>query len=67
MRVTPYQPAHSSKPDPDEPWRYVCPDCRGQVYHNDDRAGSFRCPQCRDTHPPRELYDKLTTQRRGAT
>lgn len=21
------RPAHSSKPDPSEPWRYVCPDC----------------------------------------
>jgi len=36
----------SRKPDPTEPWRYVCPDCGRQVHGNGSTAvrDTFRCP-----------------------
>lgn len=56
------QPAHARKPDPDEPWRYVCPDCGGQVNGGDSSHG-YRCTTCGVRHGPDQLYDR----KRGAT
>ena len=53
-------PAHSSKPDRDEPWRYVCPDCGSQVDGSHARQGEYRCCSCRSQHPPENLLDQKT-------
>jgi hypothetical protein len=54
--------AHSRKPDPDEPWRYVCPDCRVQVFDKPSTAaGTFRCKSgCQERWDRSELYDRKT-------
>jgi tRNA(Ile2) C34 agmatinyltransferase TiaS len=37
--------AYESKPDSDEPWRYVCPDCEGQI-KSASRIGHYECHNC---------------------
>lgn len=54
------RPAFAAKPDPEEPWRYVCPDCEKQVRYNSDRAGTYRCDTCDDTYPREDLLDQKT-------
>lgn len=52
---------HQRKPDPSEPWRYVCPDCGGQVNTTAHMAGEvYRCatPECRGRFEESELIDK---------
>lgn len=46
-----------SKPDPDEPFRYTCPNCRKQV-HRHVRGFTYRCQDCKEAFPFRELYDE---------
>lgn len=43
------------KPDPSEPWRYVCPECGGQVQGNGLR---YRCTTCGVFHGKDDLRDK---------
>lgn len=43
------------KPDPSEPWRYVCPSCGGQVQGNGLR---YRCKACDVSHDKDALRDK---------
>lgn len=47
--------AFSHKPDPDEPWRYVCPDCGGQIRSRPKHV-DYWCDGC-GSHVDR-LYDK---------
>jgi len=53
----PLTPNHERKPDPSEPWRYVCPDCGGQVYSNDSRM-TYQCSTCNGSYSEDELIDK---------
>lgn len=46
----------SRKPDPDEPWRYVCPDCHGQVTKG--KCHRYYCPPCMSSYTHVQLYDK---------
>jgi len=39
------RPAHSRKPDPQEPYRYVCPDCGGQV-RGEQTSTNYYCRDC---------------------
>lgn len=49
--------ANSSKPDPSEPWRYVCPECKGQVHRN--KSGFlYRCDKCEESYQKDELLDQ---------
>jgi hypothetical protein len=42
--MMPVQPSHSRKPDPDQPWRYVCPECGRQVNGSMKQPNDkFRC------------------------
>lgn len=50
-------PSGRSKPDPDEPWRYTCPDCRRQVTRH-KRGYTYRCPHCGESYQFEELYDE---------
>lgn len=52
-------PANVTKPDPSEPWRYVCPDCGGQV-HGDHNAVTrpYKCSRCGEYHAKDDLADK---------
>lgn len=55
--------AHSRKPDPNQPWRYVCPECGSQVTGNASFAGAkYACTNksCRRTVPAGELLDQKT-------
>lgn len=54
--------AHSRKPDPDEPWRYVCPNCWRQVFDEPTTiAGTFRCKNgCEGRWQRNELIDRKT-------
>lgn len=39
--------AFAHKPDPSEPYRYVCPDCGGQVNADPDtKATPYHCRRC---------------------
>lgn len=46
------------KPSPDEPYRYVCPECRGQVHGQYHTLLNFRCSSCDETWERDELYDQ---------
>ena len=48
--------SHTKSPDPDEPWRYVCPECGGTVRKH--RGRLYRCDECNDGYKKRELFDK---------
>lgn len=49
--------AYRGKPDQDEPWRYVCPDCAGNVTSN-RYSPKYRCYRCNGLWAYRELHDK---------
>lgn len=49
--------AYRRKPDPSEPWRYVCPDCGGQILSK-RRGHTYRCNRCFGHWKFRELHDK---------
>lgn len=49
--------AGTRKPDPSEPWRYVCPDCGGQV-QGSGRVYECKRESCRTTWEKFELHDK---------
>ena len=49
--------AHSSKPDPEEPWRYVSPCCRVQVSSYDSSMWYY-CNNCMDGFKKDDLIDK---------
>lgn len=40
------QPSCHSKPDPDEPWRYACPECESVNVQKATR-NTYRCYRCR--------------------
>lgn len=46
--------AYVRKPDPDEPWRYVCPDCGGQVQAD---GLQYDCTTCRGMWDRNDLRD----------
>lgn len=46
-----------NKPDPDEPFRYVCPDCRTQV-RGKISSGKYECNSCGEYFEKEELVDK---------
>lgn len=48
--------ADTTKPDPDEPWRFVCPDCGRQPT---DRASGakFWCESCEESLEKADLKD----------
>lgn len=49
----------SRKPDPAEPWRYVCPNCEGQVQGKQHTTGEWDCSSCGRTIVDfGELWDK---------
>lgn len=48
---------YSSKPDPENPWRWVCPECHEQVYRTDSEI-KFRCRTCGGTWARGELVDQ---------
>lgn len=49
--------AGSRKPDPSEPWRYVCPECGG--YPNRECSQTaYRCSRCKQFWQESELRDK---------
>lgn len=54
-------PAHSRKPDPAEPWRYVCPDC-GRHVQGAENTRKFRCVHCGESFDKDELHDKAGTR-----
>jgi DNA-directed RNA polymerase subunit RPC12/RpoP len=58
MGLVNYLPeAYGSKPDPDEPWRYVCPDCGRQIV-TARGIQKYRCRNCSKTFEFEELRDK---------
>lgn len=63
MIPDPIHPADARKPDPDEPWRYVCPNCRRQVRGTKETTTTkYRCPGCNETFTADELWDKKEEQ-----
>lgn len=50
--------AHSARPDPNEPWRYLCPDCMTHSLRVREKHSVFRCYQCEEDFEKFELYDK---------
>lgn len=50
-------PIDSRKPDPDEPWRYVCPECGCQVTKGQASLW-FKCWGCSETWEYKELWDQ---------
>lgn len=56
--VFPIPERDERKPDPAEPWRYVCPDCEGQVHGSAHRTGWY-CYKCdRRYYHRRDLTDR---------
>lgn len=45
---------HQRKPDPSEPWRYVCPACNGQVQQSDT---TYLCGSCSQRWKQPQLKD----------
>lgn len=59
MTSVPIPESDSRKPDPVEPWRYVCPDCGGQV-NRDDMHRQYRCGSCDGYYTRDQLVDKAS-------
>lgn len=57
MTTHPIPRRDDRKPDPSEPWRYVCPECKGQVQGH-KRTRKFRCKTCGVTYSYESLYDR---------
>jgi hypothetical protein len=53
--------AFDSKPDPDEPWRFTCPECDSQVYRH-ERKKTYNCQKCGGNWKKRDLNDKSVTR-----
>lgn len=50
---------HARKPDQNEPYRYVCPECRHEVRENGRMKGSvYKCYHCNQVYQKSELWDK---------
>jgi DNA-directed RNA polymerase subunit RPC12/RpoP len=49
---------HGRKPDPEEPYRYVCPDCAAQVNSATNNSERYYCHECGRFFDFEELYDK---------
>lgn len=68
--MSPVKPAHTSKPDPGEPWRYVCPACelqqieyRGPTGGMGNSGSTDRYVYCRSCRRrQRAVLDKRTGQ-----
>lgn len=45
------------KPDPGEPWRYVCPNCYRQI-KGVAKSQKFVCDNCGERFTERELHDQ---------
>jgi len=55
--------AFRSKPDPEEPWRFVCPRCKSQVHRGRGDLLYF-CHHCNvGGFEKSELYDKKRGER----
>jgi hypothetical protein len=66
MAIDPDIPeCHSRKPDPDEPWRYVCPNCEQQgIGRKGLDASLFKCHNgCNQKWERTELLDQKTGDR----
>jgi DNA-directed RNA polymerase subunit RPC12/RpoP len=54
-------PRYSTRPDPDEPWRYGCPDCGNPQLNEYAHAGDerhFLCADCGHRVREDELVDR---------
>jgi hypothetical protein len=57
--TTPEQ--YNGKPDPSEPWRYVCPECAAQVFKDHNQ---WVCKRCRTRLDDlSEVWDKKHDRR----
>jgi len=61
----PVPPRYSTKPDPDEPFRYVCPECERQVYR-EPKDSVYRCEGCGEGYKMDGLLD-LKTEKTEST
>lgn len=57
-RHEPVSPANARKPDPDEPWRYVCAECGCQVYGDRQTHNGYECAGCGKWSKKAELVDR---------
>lgn len=48
---------YRTKPSQQEPWRYVCPKCRNQVYRS-AHSTRYMCYKCKHSYKKDELIDK---------
>lgn len=53
-----------TKPDPEEPWRYVCPGCGNQVYRTANTR-KYRCEKCYESFDKKELEDLTLDRNNG--
>lgn len=65
MNVGGIPAAGERKPDPDDPWRYVCPDCACQVHGRPNKL-HYECTSCNRVWDADELFDKKTGRIAGA-
>jgi hypothetical protein len=56
----PISPADARKPDSDEPWRFVCPDCGRQV-RGERKSRRYYCRDC-GAFEKAELTDKRSDE-----
>lgn len=56
--TTPVAESGSGKPDPSEPWRWVCPACDGQVHGAKRGIRKYQCSSCRQTWDRDDLKDR---------
>lgn len=50
-----------TKPDPNQPWRYVCPECypeKVKQVHRSKQTKRYRCSECSTTFEMNELFDQ---------
>lgn len=57
MNAEPNSPAYQRKPDPSEPWRYVCPECEAQVHGDYHTVRKYQCRQCHTLWHEDDLKD----------
>jgi ribosomal protein L37AE/L43A len=57
-----------TKPDPSQPWRYVCPECYpGKVkqVHRSRSSKRYHCTECGNTFEKDELFDQQMGEYEG--
>lgn len=58
----PVPPADDRKPDPSHPYRYVCPDCEGQVRRRMEST-TYQCSFCLASWRKEDLHDRKPKER----